>query len=238
MNMRPMQVNLTFNTCPQCDSANHPNSTSSYGSTTQNEKSIFINIQLPYNLNVPTDPEIWNGRFHLISLYSSLEHIILDIKSIKDSLKFMAKYISNKQVQLSKANDLDDLDGIGDVVWMFISSIYDSNWDALFTDNKTNTLRKKIASKFTPRLQTTPHRNPKEVNKPSPASIERILPPIPAKSQKKVNIISKFFKNKNSENPTLAKTKSYMQVSKQNASMSDVIKIKETLPSIGVEKIN
>jgi len=28
----------------------------------------------------------------------------------------MAKYISNKQVQLSKANDLDDLDGIGDVV--------------------------------------------------------------------------------------------------------------------------
>jgi len=121
---------------------------------------------------------------------------------------------------------------------MFISSIYDSNWDALFTDNKTNTLRKKIASKFTPRLQTTPHRNPKEVNKPSPASIERILPPIPAKSQKKVNIISKFFKNKNSENPILAKTKSYMQVSKQNTSMSDVIKIKETFPSIRVEKIN
>ena len=121
---------------------------------------------------------------------------------------------------------------------MFISSVYDYNWDTLFTDNKTNTLRKKIASKFTPRLQTAPHRNPKEVNKPSLASIERILPLIPAKSQKKINIISKFLKNKNLENPTLAKTKSYVQVSKQNASMSDVIKIKETFSSIRAEKIN
>jgi len=204
----------------------------------QNGESAFINILLLYNPNVPTDPEIWNGRFHLILLHGSLEHIVSDIKSIKDSLKFMAKYISNKQVQSSKANDLDDLDGIGDVVWMFISSIYDSNWDALFTDNKTNTLRKKIASKFTPRLQTALHRNPKEVNKLSMASIERIPPLIPAKSQKEVNIISKFFKNKNLENPTPAKTKSYAQVSKQNASMSDVIKIKETFPSIEAEKIN
>ena len=237
-NMKPMQVNLTSNTCPQCDSANHPNSTPSHGSTVQNEESTFINIPLLYNPNVPMDPEIWNGRFHPISLHSSLEHIASDVKSIKDSLKFMAKYISNKQVQSSKANDLNDLDGIGDAVWMFISSVYDSNWDALFTDNKTNTLRKNIALKFTPRLQTAPHRNPKEVNKPSLASIERIPPLIPAKSQKEVNIISKFFKNKNSENPTLAKTKSYVQVSKQNASTSDVIKIKETFPSIGAEKIN
>ena len=63
----------------------------------------------------------------------------------------MAKYISSKQVQSFKANDLDDLDGIDDAVWMFISSVYNSNWGTLFTDNKTNTLRKKIVSKFTPR---------------------------------------------------------------------------------------
>jgi len=113
---------------------------------------------------------------------------------------------------------------------MFISSIYDSNWDTLFTNNKTNTLRKKIASRFTPRLQSTLHRNPKEVNKPPPLIL--------AKSQKKINIISKFFKNKNLENSTPAKTKFYVQVSKQNASMSDVIKIKETFLSIGVEKID
>ena len=238
MNMRPMQVNLTSSTCPQCDSANHPNLTPSCGSTVQNKESIFINIPLPYDLNTPTDPKIWNGRFHPILLHGSLEHIVSNIKSIKDFLKFMAKYISNKQVQLSKANDLDDIDGIDDAVWMFISFVYDSDWDTLFTDNKTNTLRKKIVSKFTPRLQTILHRNPKEVNKPSPANIERIPLLIPAKSQKEINIISKFFKNKNSENPTSAKTKSYAQVSKQNASTSDVIKIKETFPFIEVKKID
>jgi len=101
--------------------------TSSHDSTAQDEESTFINILLPYDPNAPMDPKIWNGRFHPISLHSSIEHIALDTKSIKDSLKFIAKYISNKQVQPSKANDLDDLDGIGNVVWLFISFIYDSN---------------------------------------------------------------------------------------------------------------
>jgi len=127
MNMRPTQVNLTPNSCSQCGSGNHPNMTSPYDSTAQDEESTFINILLPYDPNAPMDPKIWNGRFHPISLHSSIEHIALDTKSIKDSLKFMAKYISNKQVQPSKANDLDDLDGISNVVWLFISFIYDSN---------------------------------------------------------------------------------------------------------------
>ena len=38
----------------------------------------------------------------------------------------MAKYISNKQVKLSKVNDLDDFNGISNAVWNFISSIYDT----------------------------------------------------------------------------------------------------------------
>jgi len=87
-----------------------------HGSTSYNDESVFINIQFPYDLNAPTDPKIWNGGFHPISLHSSIEHIASDTKSIKDSLKFMAKYISNKQVEPAKANDLKDFNGIGDVV--------------------------------------------------------------------------------------------------------------------------
>jgi len=92
--------------------------------------------------------------------------------------------------------------------------------------------------KFTPRVQATLHKNFKEINKPSLASIERIPPPIPVKSLKKANIIFKFFKNKNLDAPTTAKTKFYVQVSRQNTSTMDVIKIKETFPSIGAEKID
>ena len=127
MNMRPTQVNLAPNSCLQCGFRNHSNITPSHDSTAQDEESTFINVLLPYDPNVPMDSKIWNGRFHPISLHSFIEYIALDAKSIKDSLKFMAKYISNKQVQPSKANDLDDLDGIGDAVWLFISSIYNSN---------------------------------------------------------------------------------------------------------------
>ena len=92
--------------------------------------------------------------------------------------------------------------------------------------------------KFTSRVQATPHKDSKEINKPSLSSIKRIPLPIPAKLPKEANIISKFFKNKNLDAPTTAKTKSYMQVSRQNTSTMDVIKIKETFPSIGAEKID
>jgi len=39
----------------------------------------------------------------------------------------MAKYISNKQMKPANANDLKDLNGMGDTVWNFISSVYKSN---------------------------------------------------------------------------------------------------------------
>jgi len=160
----------------------------------QNDESTFINIPLPYDPNAPTDPEIWGGSFHPISLHGSIEHIASDAKNIKNSLKFMAKYISNKQVNSAKANELDDFKDIGEVVWNFISSVYDANWDVLVTDENSISLRRKIVAKFTPRIQPVPQRSTKENNKPTLASIERIPLPIPAKSLKEVNVISKFFK--------------------------------------------
>jgi len=204
----------------------------------QNDESVFVNIQLPYDLNAPTDPKIWNSRFHPISLYGSIEHIGSDTKSIKDSLKFMAKYISNKQMEPANANDLKNLNGMGDAVWNFISSVYESNWDSLYMDNETNTLRRKIAAKFTPRVQPVPKRSTKETPKSIPASIEKILPPIPAKSQKEINVISKYFKNKQMEVRNPGTNKIYAQASKQGTSTSDVIKINDMFPFIGAKKIN
>ena len=88
----------------------------------------------------------------------------------------MTKYISNKQINPNKVNKLDNFNGIGEAVWN-----YKANWDALYTDNNSTSLRKKIMAKFTPRIQLIPRRNTKESNKPSQASIEQILLPILAK---------------------------------------------------------
>jgi len=98
---------------------------------------------LPYDPNVPTDPEIWGGSFYPILLHSLIKHIASNAKNIKDFLKFMAKYISNKQINLAKANDLDDFNDIGEAVWNLISSVYKANWNVLFTDNNSISLRKK-----------------------------------------------------------------------------------------------
>ena len=112
-----------------------------------------INIQLLYDPNASMEPELWNGCFYPIFLHRSIKHIVLDAKNIKDLLNFMAKYITNKQGDSSKINNLKDFIGIGKAVWNFISSIYEANWDVLHVDNNLISLRRKIAAKFIPKIQ-------------------------------------------------------------------------------------
>ena len=85
-----------------------------------------INVQLPYNPQAPTEPELWSGSFHPISLHGSIEHFASDAKNIKVTLNFLAKYIHGKQVNSNKVNDLNDFDSMGDIIWNFISSVYAS----------------------------------------------------------------------------------------------------------------
>ena len=84
----------------QCIPSEYPNMTSTHVDDT------VINIQLQYDLNTLMKPDLQNSSFHPISLYGSIEHITLDSKNIKDSLNFMAKYITNKQVDPAKSNNL------------------------------------------------------------------------------------------------------------------------------------
>ena len=55
-----------------------------------------INIQLPYDTQAPTEPELWSGSFYPISLHSSIKHFTSDSKNIKVTLNFLVKYIQNK----------------------------------------------------------------------------------------------------------------------------------------------
>ena len=157
----------------------------------------------------------------------------------------MAKYISNKKVNPKTANDLKDLDGIGDSVWNFISSVYQAGWDSLYTDNKLWTLRKKISSKFTPRIaSSSAQKSNKNIPKPTSVSIERVPPPplLPSKTAKEVNVISKYFQNKKPLNDTnkvaLKNDKLYAQISKAPANTSEVLKISKAFSALNAEKID
>jgi len=211
----------------------------------QHEDDI-INIQLPYDPHAPTEPELWSGSFHPISLHGSIEHFTSDSKNIKTTLNFLTKYIQNKNVNSVKVNNLINFDGMGDAIWNFISVVYVAKWDALFTNQKTNTLRNKISSKFTPRTPPTSGNNKKEIPKSVPITINKALPlpPLLAKSKKEINAISKYFQPKNSSVENKAQTsngkpgKSYAQASKPSVNTSEVLKIKETFPSLNAKKID
>ena len=205
-----------------------------------------INIQLPYDPQALTEPELWSGSFHPISLHGSIEHLMSDSKNIKVTLNFLTKYIQNKQASGVKVNDLNDLDGMGDAIWNFISAVYAARWDTLFTDQKTNTLRNKISSKFTLRTFPTSGANKKEIPKSTPVTINKALslPPLPAKSKKEINVISKYFQpmkpsvENNTQGSKDNSGKSYAQASKLLFNTSEVLKIKETFPLLNAKKIN
>ena len=112
----------------------------------------IINIQIPYNINQATEPDTWDSNFHSVSLHGSMEHLASDAKNIRESLRHIMKYILNKKVENGKANDVNDLKGIGKAVWSFISSFYESGWDELIADSNNHSFRYKVKTQFTPKI--------------------------------------------------------------------------------------
>ena len=75
-----------------------------------------INIHLNYDSDKALDPESWDGNFHAVSLYSSMEHLASDALNIKESLTRMRKYIAGKSIDNDKANNAKDLNGMGKAI--------------------------------------------------------------------------------------------------------------------------
>ena len=102
------------------------------------------------------------------------------------------------------------------------------------------TLRVKILPKFTPRIAPNTSKSNKDMTKHVPVTIEKVPPPfpLPAKSKKEVNIISKYFQNNKPSIEPKKPAMSYAQALKPTANTSKVLKIKETFPALNAEKID
>jgi len=167
-----------------------------------------VNVQLSHDINQALEPKSWNGDFWTISLHRSMEHLVSDIKNIKESLSRMYKYILGKTIDRNKANKVQNLKDVGKAVWEFISAIYEAHWDSLVV-NKTNIFfRNKVKSKFSPQINRS--QTSIKDKKTAKLTFMSTLPPsIPAKLPKEVNEISKYFK-RNEKQP---QRKPYMQAS-------------------------
>jgi len=118
----------------------------------QPARNNMVNVQLSYNINQALDSEFWDGDFHAISLHGSIEHLVSDIKIIKDSLSRMRKYILGKSINEDKANKVQDLEGVSKAAWEFLLAIYKFRWDSLFVDESKTIFRNKVKSKFGPQI--------------------------------------------------------------------------------------
>jgi len=109
---------------------------------TGNNVSISVAIPtpsiIPYDVNQPTDPSMWDGNIGSISLFGTNEFLTHDTANIACSLQCMAKYIQQRKFVGQDIGSLRQLDNFADVAWDLLSTIYESGWDKyIITDNIT-----------------------------------------------------------------------------------------------------
>jgi len=106
-----------------------------------------------------------------------------------------------------------------------------------FANSHKNTFRQEVSLQFTPK--TTPAKNSKNGKKDTNklASIQQILPFIPAKSPKEVNEISKYFKTTKPFHAKMNHGKSYTQASLATNNTEEILKIKEMFSSLKAKNI-
>jgi len=104
-------------------------------------------------------------------------------------------------------------------------------------DNNKNLFRQKVSFICTPK--TIPIKNGKKGGKSSSklANIERLPSPIPTKFPKEIKVVSKYFKVLNTPQAKKNPEKMYAQASKSISNTKEVLKIKNTFPSLQVKKI-
>lgn len=97
----------------------------------------------------------------------------------------MAKYIKNKKIDTTKSNEVNDLKGIGEATWKFVSTFYNAGWDLLVANVHNNTFRQKVLLHYIPKTNPVKNSNPKGKNADKLASIERLS--LPKRSKRSQN---------------------------------------------------
>ena len=137
----------------------------------------------------------------------------------------MTDYVRSKKVKHKSINNIFDLNGLGKAVQLFISSIYKSGWDSLYSDKENRTFKQKLASKFTLKIQEEKTTSKRDKNNNKAISFVKLPLLILVRPSKKILEKSKFFKKKQIfiENNTPKQLYAQDLTSK----VSDILKIKE-----------
>ena len=171
----------------------------------------FVNVLILYNINQLVEPNTWDGEAYLISIFGTIEFLEIDFKNMSTLLLHMTNFIRNRDVESNKVNDVNQLQGFGQVVWEFILSIYQSGWNTLTTNKNNKMIRQNIVSKISPKINSIKSIKRAEQSKDRQVEVVKIPSLILARPPKEVLEKSKFFnKRGNKANESEKPKKLYM----------------------------
>jgi len=92
---------------------------------------------IPYSANVLADPNLWDSDFRPTSLFGTNEFLQSNVRNMACSLQQMASFLRQRSLKDCDGN-IPQLAPFGDATWTFISAIFESGWDKLYTSGKTS----------------------------------------------------------------------------------------------------
>jgi len=207
-----------------------------------NDAQMDINPSvIPYDINAPADPFLWEGQFQALSIFGTKETFVQDTTNIVSSLERAAAYINQRNLKENDPNSLDIFHQFGNAAWHFLSAIYNSKWDRSLTNSNVS-FRDHVSAQFNsghkkPRTNTPA--NPLQINPPH-AKVSKIPPPIPPRlpaniHKKALDKINKHNSAQKAKTPGPPPKKSYARAI--NSAPTDILKLRETFPSLPASKI-
>ena len=171
----------------------------------------FVNVPILYNINQLVKLNAWDGEAYLISIFGTIEFLEIDFKNISTLLLHITNFIRNRDVESNKVNNVNQLQGFGQAVWEFISSIYKSGWDTLTTNKNNRMIRQNIVSKISPKINSIKFIKRAKQSKDKQVEVVKLPSSILVRPSKKVLEKSKFFNKRGKKaNKSEKPKKSYM----------------------------
>jgi len=188
---------------------------------------------ISYSTNVPAGPSLWDGNFTVISLFGTNEFLQSDVCNMAYSLQCMACFLKQRSLEGHDGNNIPQLELFGESTWVFISTIFESGWDQLYS-SKNTTIYDNISTHVR-NMQT--HKRTAENNAYSKTvMIKKTPPPILPRLSKEQMENSKKCQEVCS---TKSKSSSYSPMSYAQATnaAASILKIKEAFLALPNKKI-
>ena len=169
-----------------------------------NDTQVDVNPSvIPYDINSPADPSLWNGQFQELSVFSTKETFVQDTTNVISSLERAATFINQRELKGTNPNSYPNHSELfhqfSNAAWRFLSAIYSSKWDQSFTDGNIsfcNRVSAQLKGGNTKNPTMTTPANLSRVDSPK-ARVSKIPPPIPPRptTSKYINAVKSSIQN-------------------------------------------